>query len=206
MPLILFFFSPDWQKYTYKLLLTSTIPVLIIQATSGAPLRWPITIDNVQDAISNFKEDCWSTFPKGAWVSKPFHFRLHSVYAIICRHCLMHALAPDFSVTIVHADIFDLPSSGIVHDTAHTFWAPCPKTRLSACVIHAVPRSSPARDYGKFYAAQPRLTIPPGCRGACMLTAIRTDFSAARKLGTLGQFGYSHILFVCTRAKTKHKT
>lgn len=137
-----FFSSPDWQRYLYIILLTTAPTVLLIQATSGATLRWPIAIDNVLDAISNLKTDHWSTFPKRPWFSKPFHFRLHSVYTIVCRHCLLQVSAADFSVSIVYPGIFDRASIWIMHDMADVFCIPCPKIGLPMCVVHTTCRSS----------------------------------------------------------------
>lgn len=71
-------------------------------------------------------------------------------------------------------------------------------------VIHAVPRYSPGRD-DRETAAQLRLAVLPA-EETVTITAVFTSFPAARKFLTLGQFRYSHILLVSTRAKTNCKS
>lgn len=71
------------------------------------------------------------------------------------------------------------------------------------CVIHDAPRYSPGWD-DRETAAQLMLTVLPAEETA-MITAMFTSFSAARKFLTLGQFRYSHILLMCTKATANYK-
>lgn len=73
------------------------------------------------------------------------------------------------------------------------------------CVIHAVPRYSLGRD-DRETAAQFKLSVLPAVETAVVITAMFTSFSAATKFLTLGQFRYSHILLVCTKATTNCKS
>ena len=156
------------------------------------------------DAISSLRADCWSTFPK-----KSLLFKAISFHAALCICNYMQTLPyAHFSTW------FECYNSASWH-----LW---PILQLNCAwhgshLSHSLPQDQGvhmhnSRDpqissswgwWGSSVLLSPGSPSHPAADGPVMLTVIFTSFSAAGKFLTLGQFGYSRILFVCTRAKPK---